>query len=257
MRSGSIDGLTCSDAGAVSIGPVRRHYWRMRPKPAPDAPSAFTRVKRLGERGAYDRATIYAILDASPFCHVGHIINGRPVVIPTMHWRHGNTLYWHGSSASRMLEASPGEQVCLTATVFDAYVLARSGFNHSVNYRSVMCFGRPVALTDPAAKLAALEHFVERLFPGRWPTLRPPTAQEVKATSVLSMPIEEASAKLRTDGPHDNPEDLSWPVWAGLLALVPTRGDPIPDPDTPARLHPPAGWSPSGSLERTADPTER
>ena len=205
-------------------------------------PSAFTRVRRLGERGAYDRATIDAILDAAPFCHVGHVIEGRPVVIPTLHWREGDTVYWHGSSASRMLRNTPGEEVCLTATILDAYVLARSGFNHSVNYRSVMCFGRPVALTDPGAKLVALEHFVERLFPGRWATLRPPTAQELKATSVLSMPIVEASAKLRTDGPHDNPEDLAWPVWAGLLPVTAARGTPFPEPELPDSLRPPEGW---------------
>jgi uncharacterized protein len=207
----------------------------------PGPPSAFARVRRRAERGAYDRATIYAILDAAPFCHIG-VIDGRPVVIPTMHWRHGATLYWHGSSASRMLEATPGTEVCLTATIFDAFVLARSGFNHSVNYRSVMCFGRPVALADPDAKLVALEHFVERLFPGRWRTLRPPTARELKATSVLSMAIEEASAKLRTDGPHDNPEDVSWPAWAGLLPIIQGRGEPVRDPDTPPGLRPPEGW---------------
>lgn len=229
-------------AGAVSNQPLPRHYADMDQNPTSNAPSAFTRVKRRGERGAYDHAAIHAILDAAPFCHAGHIVDGRPVVIPTIHWRHGDMLYWHGSSASRMLETTPGTEVCLTATVFDAYVLARSGFNHSVNYRSVMCFGRPIALTDPSAKAAALEHFIERLFPGRWASLRPPTPQELKATSVLSMPIDEASAKLRTDGPHDNPEDVSWPVWAGLLALSLTRGKPIPDPDTPAGLRPPDGW---------------
>ena len=205
-------------------------------------PSPFARVRRLGKRGAYDRATIDAILDAAPCCHIGHVVGGRPVVIPTMHWRHGDTLYWHGNSTSRMLETTPGEEVCLTATLIDAYVLARSGFNHSVNYRSVACFGRPTAIADPAAKLVALEHFVERLFPGRWATLRPPTPQEVRATSVLFMPIAEASAKLRTDGPHDNPEDLSWPVWAGLLPFTTARGKPVPDPDSPDFAHPPEGW---------------
>lgn len=205
-------------------------------------PSSFTRVRRRGERGAYDRATIYAILDAAPLCHVGHIIEGRPVVIPTMHWRHGDNLYWHGSSASRMLEATPAAEVCLTATIMDAYVLARSGFNHSINYRSVMCFGRPTAVTDPGAKLRALEHFIDRLFPGRWASLRPPTAQELKATSVLTMPISEASAKLRTDGPHDDPEDLSWPVWAGLLPVAVVHGTPVAEPDLPDSLGPPAGW---------------
>ena len=208
--------------------------------PAP--PSRFTRVRRLPERGAYDRASIDAILDAAPLCHIGHIIDGRPVVIPTIHWRVGDTLYWHGSSASRMLEATPGAEVCLTATLLDAYVLARSGFNHSVNYRSVMCFGRPRALADVAEKEAALEHFIEHLFPGRWPSLRPPTAQELKATAVLSMPIDEASAKLRTDGPHDPEADLAWPVWAGLLPLFTMRGAPMPDLHTAPGTKPPEGW---------------
>ncbi len=176
-----------------------------------EPPSAFARARRLPDRGAYDRATIDAILDAAPFCHVGHVVEGRPVVIPTIHWRVGDALYWHGSRASRMLRASAGEEVCLTATLLDAYVLARSGFNHSVNYRSVMCFGRPVAIVERGAKLMALEHFVERLFPGRWARLRPPTEQELKATTVLTMPISEASAKLRTDGPHDDEAD----IWRG------------------------------------------
>src|SRR5271165_716453 len=143
------------------------------------APTRFVRVKRLPARGHYDRATIDAILDAAPICHVGHIVDGRPVVIPTVHWREGDTLYWHGSAASRMLETNAaGNEVCLTASLIDGWVAARSGFHHSVNYRSVMCFGTPQPIRDPAEKLAALRGFVERRFPGRWDRLRPLTDKE-------------------------------------------------------------------------------
>ena len=196
------------------------------------APSAFTRVRRMPKRGAYGRETIHAILDAAPFCHVGHVIGGRPVVIPTLHWREGEHVYWHGNAASRMLEANAaGGEVCLTASLFDGWVMARSGFHHSANYRSVMCFGVARAIIDAAEKEAALASFVEGRFPGRWARLRPPTRQELKATIVLTMPIDEASAKIRTGPPIDEPEDISWPVWAGVLpvALAPGRAEPAPD----------------------------
>lgn len=207
------------------------------------APSDFARIRRLPKRAAYDRETIHAILDAAPVCHVGHVIGGRPVVIPTLHWRHGDRLYLHGNAASRMLESgAEGGEICVTASLIDGWVLARSGFHHSVNYRSAMVFGRPEAVRDPAAKLAALEGFVDRLFPGRWATLRPPTAQELKATLVISLPIDEASAKIRTGMPVDEPEDVSWPVWAGILPLSLVPGTPLPDPHTPPDRTPPEGW---------------
>ena len=196
------------------------------------APSSFSRVRRMPKRGVYRRETIHAILDAAPFCHIGHVIGGRPVVIPTLHWREGDAVYWHGNAASRMLEANEaGGEVCLTASLFDGWVLARSGFHHSVNYRSVMCFGTPHAVTDPAEKEAALAGFIDGRFPGRWARLRPPTRQELKATLVLWMPIEEASAKLRAGPPIDEPEDLAWPVWAGVLpvGLVAGAAEPAPD----------------------------
>jgi nitroimidazol reductase NimA-like FMN-containing flavoprotein (pyridoxamine 5'-phosphate oxidase superfamily) len=204
-----------------------------------EAPSDFSRVRRLPGRGAYDRATIHAILDAAPHCHIGHVIDGRPVVIPTLHWREDDTVYWHGSAASRMLRTNArGGEVCLTATLLDGFVLARSGFHHSANYRSVMCFGVP-RLVEADEKLAALRGFIERLYPGRWDTLRPPTVQELKATSVLALPIDEASAKLRTGGPVDDEEDLGLPVWAGVLPVRLVAGVPEPDPHVAAGLSAP------------------
>jgi uncharacterized protein len=209
------------------------------------APTPFTRVKRLPERGAYDKEQIHAILDAAPMCHIGHIIAGRPVVIPTLHWRHEDRVYWHGSAASRMLEANAaGGEVCLTAALLDGWVLARSAFHHSANYRSVMCFGAPSAVTDPAEKLAAMRGFVERRFPGRWDTLRPVTEKELKATLVLSMPINEASAKIRAAGAKDDAEDMDWPVWAGILPLKIARGEPIADEKVKPGLEPPTVWWP-------------
>jgi hypothetical protein len=196
----------------------------------PSPPSDFARLRRKHQRGAYDMATIHAILDAAPLCHVGHIIDARPVVIPTFHWRYGDRVYWHGSSAGRMLRANAaGGEVCLTASLLDAWVLARTSFNHSANYRSVMCFGTPVPVEDADEKLAAMKGFVQRLFPGRWDTLRPPTPQEVKATSILWIPLTEASAKIRSGPPIDDPADRSWPVWGGVLPIHTVADPPVPD----------------------------
>jgi nitroimidazol reductase NimA-like FMN-containing flavoprotein (pyridoxamine 5'-phosphate oxidase superfamily) len=188
-------------------------------------PSSFARVRRLGKRGAYDLPTVYAILDAATHCHVAHVVSGRPVALPTLHWRHGNRLYWHGNAGSRMLahNARPGE-VCVTATIIQGFVLARSGFNHSVNYRSAMCFGTPSEVATPKAKAAALKHFLEHWFPGRWDTLRPPTRKELAATRVFSIALTEASAKIREGGPHDPDDDVAWPTWAGVIPLV-TRAE--------------------------------
>jgi hypothetical protein len=197
---------------------------------APFTPTPRTRVKRIHERGRYDRETVYAILDAGVICHVGYLIDGHPYVTPTSYWRHGDRLYWHGSSASRMLRHLKQEvPVCVEVTHFDGFVLARSGFHHSINYRSVMAFGRAQLVPDED-KLAALEHFVERLFPGRWPELRPPTRQELKATTVLWMELAEVSAKIRTGPPIDDEPDYALPVWAGVLPLATTSGRPEPDP---------------------------
>ena len=203
-------------------------------------PSAFAQVRRLHKRGAYDAVTIHAILDAATHCHVAHVVDGRPVAIPTLHWRHGDRVYWHGSAASRMLATNAGGgEVCLTVTIIEGFVLARSGFNHSINYRSVACFGTPAEVTDPAAKSAALKHFMEHWLPGRWDTLRPPTRKELGATRVFSIPLTEASAKIREGGPHDPPNDVGWPTWAGVIPLVTRANRAIAAEDYAGRAKPP------------------
>jgi len=193
-------------------------------------PTTRSRVKRLRERGAYDVNIIASILDAGLLCHVGYVIDGHPYVTPTAYWREGERVYWHGSSASRMLRTlSKGVDVCFTVSHLDGLVLARSGFNHSINYRSVMLFGRAHKIEDADAKLRALESFLERMYPSRWQELRPATTQEIKATTVLGMTIEEGSAKIRTGWPHDNEDDYSWPVWAGVVPVRTVMQTPIPD----------------------------
>lgn len=199
------------------------------------APTDRTRLRRVAEKAAYDRATIDAILDAMPLAHVGYVMNGAPVVIPTLQWREGDRIYWHGSAASRSMKAGRGMQVCVTVTITDAMVLARSGFEHSVNHRSVMVYGQAEWVTDPTAKARHLERMIEGLFPGRWPQLRPMSDQELKATGILSLPLDEASAKIGASGPGDTdaPEDRSWPVWAGLLPIRLVNDAPVPAPDLP------------------------
>lgn len=183
---------------------------------------------------------IHAILDAQPLAHLGHLVEGAPVVTPTLQWREGDRVFWHGSAASRMIRAATGGPVCLTVTLLDAMVLARSGMEHSVNFRSVMVFGQAEPVTDPAAKTAHLKVMMDQLFPGRWQALRPMTAQELKATAVLSLPLTEASAKIGAGMATDPPEDTSWPVWAGLIPITTTLGPPEPAPDLPPGLSAPA-----------------
>lgn len=185
----------------------------------------------MHEKAAYDRATIDAILDAMPVAHVGYVLNGAPVVTPTLQWRIGDRIYWHGSSASRMLRQGDGAQVCVTVTLTDGMVLARSGFEHSVQFRSVMVFGQAELLSDPAQKAEALRVMMEAMFPGRWDQLRPMQDQELKATSILSLPLTEASAKVAAAMPTDPPEDLATPVWAGVLPIHLTMGTPQRAPD--------------------------
>jgi nitroimidazol reductase NimA-like FMN-containing flavoprotein (pyridoxamine 5'-phosphate oxidase superfamily) len=192
----------------------------------------ISRVRREYPRGSHERAAIHALLDAAPVCHVGYVIDGQPFVTPTMHWRDGDRLYWHGSAASRMLRASDGARVCLTCTFMDGFVLARSAFNHSVNYRSVMAFGTARKVEGDAEKAAALKAFTDGIFPGRWETLRPMTDQEVKATSVLWMDIEEATIKTRAAPPGDV-DEAAFPVWAGVLPFHWTMGAAQPAPDMP------------------------
>lgn len=193
-------------------------------------PTKRSRIKRLPKRAHYDRATVHAILDAGAMCHVGYVIDGEPYVTPTAYWRKGEHVYWHGSSASRMLRTiAAGSPVCLTVTHLDGLVMARSAFHHSVNYRSVMVFGNATVVTDRDAKLAALEDFVERLYPGRWAELRPVNEQELKATTVLGMDLSEASAKIRTGPPVDDEEDYALPIWAGVVPVTIATGAPIDD----------------------------
>ncbi len=194
-------------------------------------PTEKTRVKRLHERGHYDRETVYAILDAGFICHVGYLIDDQPFVTPTSYWREGDRVYWHGSSASRMLRTiTKGIKVCLTVTHVDGLVLARSGFHSSINYRAVMAFGEAEMITDEAYKRKALEAFVEHVTPGRWAMMRPVTSQELKGTTVLSMELSEVSAKVRTGPPKDDEEDYALPIWAGVLPLKLVGGIPEPDP---------------------------
>jgi nitroimidazol reductase NimA-like FMN-containing flavoprotein (pyridoxamine 5'-phosphate oxidase superfamily) len=177
------------------------------------------RVKREPQRGRYDRETIDAILDEGLICHLGFEIDGQPFVIPTLYARVGDTLYLHGSAASRALRhLDSGAPVCVTVTLFDGLVLAKSVFNHSVNYRSVVVFGTARAVSDEE-KRDALHALTEQLAPGRWDEVRQPTAQELKATWILALPIDEASAKVRSGGPKDEPEDEKLPFWAGVVPV--------------------------------------
>ena len=187
------------------------------------------RVERLRKRGHYDRQTIDAILDGGVICHVGIVHERAPIVIPTLYWREGDHVYLHGSAVSRMLDTARKSLVCVTVTHIDALVLTRSAFHHSVNYRSVVLLGHAEEITDPAAKEAHLRTFMEGLMPGRWDGLRPVKPKELKATRLLSMAIDEASAKIRDYGPADDKADLTWPSWGGLIPIETRVGTPQPD----------------------------
>jgi nitroimidazol reductase NimA-like FMN-containing flavoprotein (pyridoxamine 5'-phosphate oxidase superfamily) len=212
------------------------------------APSDRTRVRRVPQRGAYERETIDAILDETLISHVGFLHDGHPVVIPTLHARLGDRLYLHGSAASRMLRTlAKGVPVCATATLVDGLVLARSAFHHSVNYRSVVVFGTATLVEPGEETVKALELFTEKLLPGRWADVRPPTRQELKGTKVLSLPLDEASAKVRTGPPIDEDEDYDLPVWAGVLPLATEVAEPQPDPRLDPAIETPgyvAAWRP-------------
>ncbi len=194
------------------------------------APSARTRVVREAHRALYDRDTAYRILDEGFLCHVGFTVDGQPFVIPTLYGRKDDTLLIHGSAASRMLrhmkESLP---VCVTVTLVDGFVLARSIFNQSMNYRSVVVLGKAALVDDPAQKLEALHLLSERVIPGRWADVRQPNERELKQTSVLRLPIEEFSSKVRTGPAIDDEEDYSFPTWAGVLPLAMETGEPIAD----------------------------
>jgi nitroimidazol reductase NimA-like FMN-containing flavoprotein (pyridoxamine 5'-phosphate oxidase superfamily) len=199
-----------------------------------------TKLRRKPSRGSHDRTTIEAIFDEALVSHLGVIDDGLPVVIPTLHVRVGSHVYLHGSAASRALRESKGAEVCLTATLVDGLVLARAVMHHSANYRSAMLFGAGEWIEDEAEKLTALEALVEKLVPGRWGDARIPTEKELRATALLRIPLEEASAKVRTGPPIDDDPDLELPVWAGVVGLRTVAGEPEPDELLAAGIKPPA-----------------
>jgi nitroimidazol reductase NimA-like FMN-containing flavoprotein (pyridoxamine 5'-phosphate oxidase superfamily) len=198
-------------------------------------PTPRTRLVREADRAVYDREAAYRILDEGFLCHVGFVADGQPFVIPTSYGRNGANLYIHGSAASRMLrQLKDGVPVCITVTLLDGLVLARSIFNHSMNYRSVVILGKATLVDDPAEKIKALRLLSEHIIPGRWADSRQPNERELKATSILRVPIEEFSAKIRSGPVIDDEEDYSFPTWAGVVPLEMIAGAPIDD----ARLDP-------------------
>lgn len=216
--------------------------------------SERNRLRRLHERGRYDRASVYAILDAAMVCHIAYVIDGQPYCTPTAFWREGDHLYWHGSSASRMLRSQRnGLAVCLTVTHLDGLVLARCGFNHSVDYRSAMCFGKAQIVADPAEKSAALDRMIDRFYPERAATLRPSTELELKATTVVGMAIEQASAKVRSKGVGDEEGDYGLPIYAARFPVSMVIGEVEPCPrllDGVERPDGLAGFTPGRRLDQ-------
>jgi nitroimidazol reductase NimA-like FMN-containing flavoprotein (pyridoxamine 5'-phosphate oxidase superfamily) len=203
-------------------------------------PTTRSALKRLPKRGVYERESVYSILDEGFICHVGFVVEGQPFVIPTGYARDGDTLYLHGSQASRMLRAlRDGVPVCVTVTLVDGMVMARSAFHHSMNYRSVVVFGRAVVVEEGAEKFEALRALTEHLAPGRWAEVRQPTREEMRATMVLALPLAEASAKVRTGPPVDDEEDYALGVWAGVVPLRLAAGEPVADPRLPEGIEPP------------------
>ena len=204
------------------------------------APTERTTLKRLAKRGNFDRDVVYGILDEAFVCHVGFIVEGKPVVIPTAYGRVGDRFYLHGSAANRMLRtAETGVDICVTVTLVDGLVLARSAFHHSINYRSVVIFGRASLVEDPREKFEALRSFTQHVVPNRWADVREPTDSELKATIVLYLELMEVSAKVRTGPPIDDEADYAMPVWAGEIPLRLVAGVPIPDPRLTEGIDPP------------------
>jgi uncharacterized protein len=193
-------------------------------------PTQRTKVRRLSKRAVYDKTLVHEILDEGFLCHLGFTVDGLPYVIPTLYARSGERLYLHGSGVSRTLKTlSQGVDVCATITLVDGYVLARSAFHHSMNYRSVVVLGRANLVTEPAERLEALRTLTNHLVPGRWEELREPNELELKQTMVLTLPLEEVSAKVRTGPPIDEEEDYAAPVWAGVVPINTQLGESIPD----------------------------
>lgn len=198
-----------------------------------------TKLSRLPERGRFDTETIHAILDAMPMCHVAYMREGKPAIVPTLQWREGDRVFWHGSTGAASHLTGQENDVCLNVCVFDGLVLARSAFHHSANYRSVTIFGTPEAVIEHDEKTQLMKNFVEGLFPGRWDQLRPLKDKEVRATSILSLPITEASAKIRTGPPVDEDEDYAYNVWAGVLPISSQFDEPEADEFTAADVERP------------------
>ena len=201
--------------------------------------TAATRVRRHKERGTYERATVLAILDEALICHLAFIAGGRPWAIPTMYARLGDSIYIHGSPASRMLTSSGGADVCLTVTILDGLVMARSAFTHSMNYRSVVVTGRAVDVVDPEEKGIAFKALLDHVCPGRWEDSRQPNANELNSTKVLRLPLETASAKLRTGGPKDAEADLELGYWAGEIPIHAVALKPVDSADLREGIRPP------------------
>lgn len=207
----------------------------------PLSPTGRTALGRSKERGRSDRADLHAVLDAGLICHLGVVVDGAPMVIPTGYGRIGETLYLHGSTGARSLRTAPGETVCVTVTHLDGIVLARSSFHHSVNYRSAMIYGVPRLVAGEDERWAGLAAITEQLAPGQWDYTRQPNRKELAATAVLALSLEEASVKMRAGGPNDDDEDYDLPIWAGVLPVVTTWGEPVADPklthDVPVPAH--------------------
>lgn len=197
-----------------------------------------TKVLRLGKRGHYDRETVYDIVDSALICHVAYVMDGQPFVLPTLHARIDDTILLHGHGTNRtLLHVGSGEPVCIAITHTDGIVVARSIFNHSINYRSATLYGKGRLLTDPAEKMDALFRFSEKMLPGRWDEVRQMTDQEFKATAIIAVDIEDASAKIREGMPKDEPEDISWPTWAGVIPIETSFGAPVSEESVPEGMH--------------------
>lgn len=208
--------------------------------------TARTSLGRQPRRAGYDKALVHALLDANALCQIGYVADGQPLVLATIYWRMGGQVFWHGSREGRALPAMAGAEVCFSVSRLDGLVLARSAFRHGANYRSVMAFGVARAVEGDAAKLAALEGMIERLYPGRWAQIRPPSPAELAATSVLSLELDEVSAKVRSGPPLDLEADLGRPVWAGVAPLELRPGAVQPDGDAGAH-GPLVDWAALGS----------
>lgn len=187
-----------------------------------------SKIKRAPKRAVYDRQQIYQIIDQALVAYLGFNMNGQPFVLPTSTWRDENKIYWHGAASGRMTRGLLEQNICISLALLDGLVLARSAFHHSVNYRSVNLFGQPNLVTDPAEKEQQLKNFIEHLFPNRWQELRPMKDNELKATAVMSLTIDEGSAKVRQGGPLDDKEDYQWPTWAGVIPVHTQWGDAQP-----------------------------